>query len=80
MPLAVRGGGFAEKVVDPTTRYAIAGLGAKLRWGARALAPTGRARLLGLLHAPPVSAPSPGMLGIDDFAFRARADRTGGSC
>ncbi len=80
MPLAVRGGGFAEQGVDLTTRYAIAGLGAKLRWRAMALAPTGRARLLGLLHAPPVSAPSPRMLGLDDCAFRALADRTGSSC
>jgi hypothetical protein len=79
MPLAVRSGGFAEQVVDLTTRYATAGPGAKLRWRAMALAPTGRARLLGL-HAPPVSAPSPRMLGIDDFAFRALADRRGGSC
>jgi hypothetical protein len=58
----------------------IAGLGAKLQWRAMALAPTGRARLLGLLHAPPVPPPGPRMLGIDDFAHRALADRTGGSC
>ncbi|WP_405584427.1 transposase [Streptomyces sp. NBC_01092] len=33
-------------------------------------APTGRARLLGQLHAPDVAARSPRVLGVDDFAFR----------
>ena len=32
--------------------------------------PTGRARLLGQLHAPEVPARSPRVLGVDDFAFR----------
>lgn len=68
--------------MDLTTRYAIAGLGAKLRWRAMALAPAGRARLLGPLHAPPVSAPGPRMLasttsrsGRSRVVWEALADR-----
>ncbi|MFH8350183.1 ISL3 family transposase [Streptomyces sp. NPDC018045] len=76
---------FAEQVEGMTTRYARAGPGVKVLWRAVALAlggrpgvrlcrvlgvPAGRGRLLGLLHAPPVPARSPRVLGIDDFAFR----------
>ncbi|MEU8975518.1 ISL3 family transposase [Streptomyces monashensis] len=76
---------FVEQVKGLTTRYARAGPGVKTLWRAvplvargrpgmrlcRSLAvPTGRARLLGQLHAPDVPARSPRVLGVDDFAFR----------
>ncbi|MEV0116855.1 transposase [Streptomyces sp. NPDC050844] len=68
-----------------TSRYARAGPGVTTWWRAVALAlggrpgmrlcrvlavPSGRARLLALLHAPPVPDRSPRVLGVDDFAFR----------
>jgi hypothetical protein len=79
---------FVEQVEGLTTRYARAGPSVKALWRSVALVaggrpgmrlcnllavPTGRARLLGQLHAPEVPACSPRVLGIDDFAFAARA-------
>ncbi|WP_159047733.1 ISL3 family transposase, partial [Streptomyces sp. WM6378] len=76
---------FVEQVEGLTSRYARAGPGVKVLWRAVALTlggrpgvrlcrvlamPSGRGRLLGLLHAPPVPARSPRVLGVDDFAFR----------
>ncbi|MFD8813559.1 ISL3 family transposase [Streptomyces sp. NPDC059627] len=73
---------FVEQVQGLTTRYARASPGVKTLWrsvaltaggrpGMRLLAvPTGRARLLGQLHAPDVPTRSPRVLGVDDFAFR----------
>lgn len=76
---------FVEQVEGLTTRYARAGPGVKALWRSVALkaggrpgmrlcrllaVPTGRARLLGQLHAPDVPARSPRVLGVDDFAFR----------
>ncbi|MEU0820224.1 ISL3 family transposase [Streptomyces mirabilis] len=76
---------FVEQVEGLTTRYARAGPSVKALWRSVALVasgrpgmrlcnslavPTGRARLLGQLHAPEVPARSPRVLGVDDFAFR----------
>jgi transposase len=76
---------FVEQIEGLTTRYARAGPGVKTLWRSVALVaggrpgmrlcnslavPTGRARLLGQLHAPEVPARSPRVLGVDDFAFR----------
>ncbi|MDX3635823.1 ISL3 family transposase [Streptomyces europaeiscabiei] len=76
---------FVEQVEGLTTRYARAGPGVKTLWRSVALTaggrpgtrlcrslavPTGRARLLGQLHAPDDPAHSPRVLGVDDFAFR----------
>ncbi|MFF3137674.1 transposase family protein [Streptomyces mirabilis] len=76
---------FVEQVEGLTSKYARAGPGVNVWWRAVALAvggrpgarlcrvlaaPTGRARLFGQLHAPPVPSRSPRVLGVDDFAFR----------
>ncbi|MGW2858205.1 ISL3 family transposase [Streptomyces sp. NPDC001205] len=76
---------FVEQVEGLTSKYARAGPGVKVWWRAVALAvggrpgtrlsrvlaaPSGRARLFGQLHAPPVPSRSPRVLGVDDFAFR----------
>jgi hypothetical protein len=76
---------FVEQVQGLTTRYARANPGVKRLWRSVALTaggrpgmrlcrslavPTGRARLLGQLHAPDVPTRSPRVLGVDDFAFR----------
>ncbi|MEV5978432.1 ISL3 family transposase [Streptomyces sp. NPDC052114] len=76
---------FTEQIEGLTTRYARAGPGVKRWWRALALAaggrpgarlsstfavPSGRGRLLDLLHAPPVLDRAPRVLGVDDFAFR----------
>ncbi|WP_405844585.1 ISL3 family transposase [Streptomyces sp. NBC_01518] len=76
---------FVEQVQGLTTRYARASPGVKTLWRSVALTaggrpgirlcrslavPTGRARLLGQLHAPDVPTRSPRVLGVDDFAFR----------
>jgi zinc-finger of transposase IS204/IS1001/IS1096/IS1165 len=69
---------FVEQIEGLTTRYARAGPGVKALWRSVALAaggrpgmrlcnslavPTGRARMLGQLHAPEVPARSPRVLG-----------------
>jgi transposase len=76
---------FVEQVEGLTTRHARAGPSVKALWRSVALVaggrpgmrlcnslavPTGRARLLGQLHAPEVPSRSPRVLGVDDFAFR----------
>ncbi|MFG2653497.1 transposase [Streptomyces sp. NPDC048436] len=76
---------FVEQVESLTKRYVCAGPGVKTLGRSVALAaggrpgmrlcrwlavPTGRARLFGQLRASDVSARSPRVLGVDDFAFR----------
>ncbi|MET9039870.1 transposase family protein [Streptomyces mirabilis] len=76
---------FVEQVEGLTSKYVRAGPGVMVWWRAVALAvggrpgtrmcrvlaaPTGRARLFGQLHAPPVPSRSPRVLGVNDFAFR----------